>query len=380
MCAVTRAALVGLALWAAPAAAGDGDRPTVVFLDEGSAAATGDAALRAEVVAALRAQMSDLEAAELVFSEPRAAPAAEAGLRARIDRAMTAARESGAIGVFFLDATGQDLLLYLVDPSGSRVLVRRVRFGTDERAAAVESVAIIARASTAALLEGREIGMEPVPEPPRPPPAAEPERTPSPAPRRTPAAPRAARPEAPRATPERAAEHAVALGVGYVGQAYSDRMPWQSGLALGAIWRTRSGFVASVGYALLQPAEATAPGAALSVRRHPVEACAGWLLGGERLRVGPAAALVADRVTHQTLGTEPGVTAEPAGGAWVLAAGARLLGHAALGFDVRLGAGLGLDIFFNDLSYVVETPDRRTLLAPNDLRLRAELGLLVDVL
>jgi hypothetical protein len=101
---------------------------------------------------ALQAQLSDIPV-RLVFT---GGSQESAELRNLIDKGKSIAKSEDAVGVFWLDANQrEDWLLYLVDPDGERVLVRRAGPGLESLAATVEAVAVITRSSSIALLEGQ---------------------------------------------------------------------------------------------------------------------------------------------------------------------------------------------------------------------------------
>src|SRR6185503_11183674 len=133
-------------------------------------------------------------------------------------------------------AAEKDWLIYLAEPHGERVLVRRIPVGADGTVAAVEAAAVITRESTEALLAGQKIGMEPIVMP------AEPGAPPAPA---TPTQPSAPRPRTPAAPEPR---HGVVLSLAYYGDGFARRIPWQSGVRLSAVFRSSLGLYAGLGY------------------------------------------------------------------------------------------------------------------------------------
>ncbi len=115
-----------------------------------------DPAILGLILEALQAQLSDVEV-ELVFN---GGVVESSELRNLIEKGKSMAEPHDAAGVFWLDANhGENWLLYLVDPAGERVLVRRAGAGLESLTATVEAVAVITRSSSKALLDGRTIGL-----------------------------------------------------------------------------------------------------------------------------------------------------------------------------------------------------------------------------
>ena len=203
----------------------------------------------------------------------------EATLPSRIAAASLAAGdEPTTLGVLWVEADeAGNLLLHLVDPSGERMLVRRVSATPERPETAIESLAVIARGITQALLEGRAIGMEAVTK-------EEPVRPEKPPVVVTPPPPRVedTKPSRTRG-PGR-----LRLDVAYVGTIWTpdDAIQWQSGVQLGLGWRFAPGVHASLGY-LVFPAATRIEDVVLdedlradvTIARHPVRATTGYPYG-----------------------------------------------------------------------------------------------------
>ena len=150
------------------------------------------------------------------------------------------------------------------------MLVRRVAPMENDSATA-DSVAVIARSFTDALLEGRSIGLEPI-EVREVPPPPEPEPQPAPEPEET------DQPD----VPERARGR---IAADYLGQSFAPQEAWQHGVDLTAGLQLRNGAYFGLGYAVTQNFSAAAryeaAGTAVvsEVRRHPAQ-----LLGGYQYR------------------------------------------------------------------------------------------------
>jgi len=258
------AALVWLASPGAPAPA---PNPTVgtergraiVFL-------IGDEQPRAAAVAeAVRTQIADLDARLEIEPLP-----ASTELGARLVAAREQASVHRAVGVFWLEVEPDgDLLLHLVDPDGERMLVRRVQPSPESDTAAVQTVAVIARGFTSALLEGRAIGLYRV-ETTRPP-ATDDELPPL------------GGAEEPLIGP-RSRRGRLRIGAAYYGAYVAPQRDWvwQSGLATSLAWQWPVGVYAGVGYDVTRAfIAATRSEIAMTiitsqVRRNPASVIAGY--------------------------------------------------------------------------------------------------------
>lgn len=251
--------LAALLLWSGPEGVPEAAEASVEPVAQRSVVfmvAEGDETGRS-VVDAVKVQIADLEA-ELVLAE---LPASEQ-LRERLSAARTHAKAHDAVGVFWLEVEAEGtLLLHLVDPEGARMLVRRVEPSPESDTAAVQTVAVIARGFTSALLEGRSIGFYEV----------ETEVTPGTDSETAPLTET-------RVTPTRPPRGELRLGAAYYGALVAPEEPWrwQSGVAVAGAWQWPIGIYVGLGYDVTQRFEATTASEIagntieFEVRRNPI--------------------------------------------------------------------------------------------------------------
>jgi len=225
------------------------------------------------VASAIENQISDLDARLEIEPLP-----ASGQLGARLQAARTYAATHDAVGVFWLDVDDNgDLLLHLVDREGERMLVRRVQPSPDSDTAAVQTVAVIARGFTSAMLEGRSIGLYRV---------------------ETQAEPASDDELPPLGATTRTGQRGPGRGRFRIGAAYygahlapqSDWV-WQSGLAASLAWQWPVGVYAGLGYDFTQRfTTITASEVAMNtlsseVRRNPASAILGYQHGWPQHRI-----------------------------------------------------------------------------------------------
>lgn len=371
-----RAILVACAIVGASSRARAGDPPRAIVLVKtaGVPAATWEAA-----ELAIRAQLADLGVRVVEASGGDAE-----GLRATIDRATKAAGDEHAIGAFWLgaDAAG-DVLLYLAEPDGARVLVRRVKRASD--AAALEEVAIIARASTSALLEGRSIGMEPVAQPE----AATPPKPPSPPPLA--ASPPRPREDASRAAPQSPPLGSFArLGVAYAGESYAPEVMWQSGVALEAAWLvpagsslgapfTRGRMRLGAGVFVAPAIPVDAGEVAFSIARYPFQLELGYEVDLGEIGVGFEVDALVEAATRSTTRVASVLAASPDATRWTAGVAPRARVGWAIRPPLRVEAGLGLEIVPGAPRYVVALPAPEPIVSPSVVRPRVDVGLALEI-
>lgn len=275
---------------------------------------------------------------------------ANAALGDRIARAQTRASEVHAVAVFWIDpGPGGRWLVHVFDPAGNRLLVRPVDAASGHTSAAIETVAVMARDSTDALLSGDL-------------PAATPAPTPTPTP---PASP----------LPASHTTRHVRLSLAYAGQDFADRVPWQHGASLGGAWITTTGLFAGAAYTLSEGARVETP--VLFEVDRPL---ALLLFGGYRHRIGKLSLDAALGVTIDLLVRHtPGqAAATPTGDSARLEAAFsprfRLEWAISPPFGIHLGGGL--DVLFNNFSYIQRGATTETeLLRPLPARGVLEAGI-----
>jgi hypothetical protein len=249
----TQALAVAVAV--APAEDPSPERPTIVVSIDGH---TEDL-----LAAAVRAIEAHAQGVSLVVERSRL-PGAD--LRAHMREAERLAQLHGATGVFWLDLQSEDeFLLYLFEPEGLRVLVRRIPTSAADRPAAIESVGVIVGSSSEALASGETIGMTPVdPALTREP---EPESAPTPV-------PPPVEPRPPPAPAPRLWKH-LRISLAYAGTTYARNMPWQQGGALAVAAAVAPRLHVGVEYSLLAPDRIREP-IPLELWRHPIAAHVGF--------------------------------------------------------------------------------------------------------
>ncbi len=369
----------------------------VVFVDDAPATQGRSAA----VLAAIRAELVDLDVAVRIISAT-----GPPDVRARMERVAGEKSAGGrTLGALWLDLATPDLLLFIANADGTRVLIRRIRVVKGAEGAAIEEMGIVVRSTVSALLEGRAIGMEgaastptPLPQPaaqPAPPPSVLPgasasEATPPvarPVPDATfaprPAAPSARSVGAPPLAPTRS--EAASLGrlrasIDYVGTVFTSPGSWQSGLLLGARYVTSFRGYVGAGYTLFPTAAVTgADGVVLGLQERPIDAVLGYeRLVVPRVRLGGEVVLVADVATRSSQAVPSGFHSTPDATRALWAASPRLRGELRAFAGMWVGAGVGADVGLGNFAYVV-SPDTGAVVRPLPVRPRVELGVTVDL-
>lgn len=298
-----------------------------------------------------------------------------AGVRVLVEQSHLAAADLGeqiawardvgsrhqAVGVFWIDARDDELLLYLIDRSGDRVLVRTVPKDPQSPAASYEAVGVVARSITEALLAGATIGMQEVavaePEPPAP---AEPE----------------VEPIEIDVVERPSPWHRLNVTLGYRGASFADELPWLSGIGAELSARPRRAFVLGLSYAFFFPDYAQHPSIIFSVQRNAASAFAGLHAGvGRRLAVDLRGIATVDVVRQRVLEVASDLDAAPDSTRvlFSLGADARLWIYAWRGFGFF--AGVGLEVVTNPFSYVVVQEGRDVALDTHRVRGVATAGL-----
>jgi len=287
------------------------------------------------------------------------------GLREQIAWAKRAVHTYGASGVFWLDlAPGEDVVLYLVEPTGKSALVRTIPRDPEGLASTFEALGAIARSITVALLEGQTIGMKRVelPEPEGPPPAP------------TPVVEKAAEP------PRPASFHLLRLSAQYVGTTFADDVPWQSGVGVDLSVRPLPAFFLGVGYAYVFESRVVDPVATLAIQRNPIA-----LFGGFHGRFAQAIAaegevrIMVDPVRQRVLDVadmDPPLEESGASSRVLVSGGAsgRVLFFVYKGLALHLS--VGLDVVMNPFDYVVLVEGEQGVrFSPHRVRAEATAGI-----
>ncbi len=233
-----------------------------------------------ELVAALRAQLSELDVAVELSSQPFEA----SGEVSQGD----VARDS-ALAFVWLDREGENLSVHFFEAAGATLRQRRLPLrGTD--AVSLEEVAIVVRSAVSALLEREEEREEeneaPLPAPPQP------TRT----------------MEEPPASVSRPADAAPRLWValGWSGQSYAPVLPFSHGASVfGGVRPTSGRWGIGLGYSFLPAQVSARDGISVELSRHPLEAFFRIDSGSESaaFSFGGEAGLLVDWVTRRSEST-----------------------------------------------------------------------------
>jgi hypothetical protein len=177
----------------------------------------------------------------------------------RMDAMKQSAIEHRAVAVFWLDVrTADRWFLYAVDAQVEHMVLRPLVAKPDSREATIESVAVIVRATTDALLHGETLPAAVVPPLAAavvPPPAAQKAKPTTPWPVVN----------ADRNT------SALRLAAGYVGTTFAKQLKWQSGLGVRADWVWSAGPFLGLGYTFFEVAEFNRPEPIrFTLARHPI--------------------------------------------------------------------------------------------------------------
>jgi hypothetical protein len=288
----------------------------------------------------------------------------DAPLRAQVSEARSLAAAHLALAVFWLDvqaSSDKDWLIYLAEPTGSRVLVRRVPLHAEGTAASVEAVAVITRESTEALLAGQTIGMEaiasasapsgPVSEPPLVSPVV------------VPPAQRVDR------------RSGLDLSMGYYGDAYAHQVWWQSGIALGGAYHFDSGLLLGLGLVVFNDVSVSTPDVAFRVTRVPIRAAVGYRTNWRRFAFGFELRAGVEITSRHDITTDTTLTGSGDSARAVLLLSPRLRVEYRLTSVLSVYLAAGGDIGLNQFSYVSRT-DGRDLVELDPLKIRpsGELG------
>jgi hypothetical protein len=290
-------------------------------------------------------------------------------LRTQVSEARSFAAAHQAVAVFWLDAdpdAERDWLIFLAEPDGKRVLVRRIPVEKDATQAAVEAAAIITRESTEALLAGETIGMEPVPEEPRVEPAT------------TPVTPLSLEPPSakPAAAHPKPTLRPFALSLGYYGDAYADQVSWQSGIRLGAIYRWHSGLYGGVGFTRYNDVDVSDPGLAFRVSRTPFDAGGGYSYRFRKFAMGIEGRTIVELTSRHGVSATPPLAPSPDLMRAVVLLSPRFRLEYTPTDEVSIFLGFGVDFALNGFSFASRADGRlSTDLDPRRVRPSAELGI-----
>jgi hypothetical protein len=227
--------------------------------------------------------------------KPPAQPQGDGAGSAILVRSRALASERDARGVLWVGAQKGELSIHLYERGGGRLYARSVAAERGQTAAAIESLALIARSASAELLAGKVATMPQVADAPKAtpdPPAAGPSPSPvavaeapslpppqaiadaqaTPAPTLVQEAPIAApvlpAPDAPEPRPGGLGK--LEVSGGYLGSSGTHAPVWRSAFALEAGWRPTPNLTFALGYEIAPPDSAGTGAMTSSFQRHPV--------------------------------------------------------------------------------------------------------------
>jgi hypothetical protein len=344
---------------AATDAVGRADAP-VAAADDPTDDPTMSVGATAEVTRVLMLVASDREAESRTAVEAVAAMLADlpvvldvewvASLDPRFREQLAATRESavrrGARIAFWVDpATAGEVLIFVAEPGGGRVLVRMIDTEGEPDESLADIVATILRGTVEALVQGGEIGVRAPPPPPPPVVVVAPPPPPPPP-------PPVAAPPPPVAPPGPAV---LELAGAYLPYLHDGGGSVVHGVRLALGWRPIDRLQVRLAYRFVVPFERENDLAALALSPHPFELglLAHWSWGPWRLGVGGS--LAVDVLTWSLSPRRDTVRA----------VGATSRGLAAVSPEVEFGwwpsgsyglvVALGADVVFNDSASVIAT-------------------------
>jgi hypothetical protein len=242
------------------------ERPVLLLMSEDDQLGT----------AAARAIETELNDVDVKLESLAMIPTIE--LRDRIEAGERLVRERGAIGLIWIEARADGLVIHLVVADAG--MLRRPVVGLDDPSAAIETAAVIVRHFALDLLAGRPIGLTPFPTDPEPEKQPEPDPSP-PIEHQTPELPEPIEQPRPPAPLLDDRGH-FRLQAGYLGQPWIRERAWEHGVEINAGWRFALGAHVEAGVAI-SPAfevELQHPSnlgvAQLRVRRYPISIVGGW--------------------------------------------------------------------------------------------------------
>jgi hypothetical protein len=293
---------------------------------------------------------------------------AQLTLEQRIEQSRAANAEHAAIGTFWLEIRPNSAwYVYAMDsqdPNDQRLVIRRLEELPKSTEAAAESVALIVRATTDALLHGEPL--EHTPPPPAapktsPPPAAEPLRHPPPT----------------EVVIAPAARSALRIAAGYVGTTFAREVPWQNGLVVRAMWIWPAGPYLGLGYSFLPLVRRLTEDVDFRVARRPIA-----LLAGLRFPTGNftfsaelgAELELRERETTYIAGAGP-TPPTSTRSRWLPNVCPKLESEYLVTSWLGVFANLGADFVLGSFPYTYGSLDGPKLLYPHAVRLTVQVGI-----
>jgi hypothetical protein len=283
--------------------------------------------------------------------------AASGGIEQRLDLVKAAITEHAAIAAFWLEVRGNGRwFLYAVDSQVDRVVLRPLNAKPESLEALVESVAVIARATTDAVLHG-----EPLPEEARPPPPTPPSPPPA-----------TASPVLHASTPT----SALRLAAEYVGTTFARKLPWQSGFGLRADWLWSAGPYIGIGYTFFGSADFKLPSVTFTVDRYPVSVHSGLRFAVDPFVFSAELGIEIELRSRRTI-SAMGLDPDPERRRTVYSICPKLESEYAITSWLRVYTGLGLDFVLANFGYALELPERTVIVEPHWLRMTVHAGIAI---
>jgi hypothetical protein len=332
------AAAFAATLIAGSAAAADEPTPVVMI------APAADEDLSRRAAEAVGAQLADLPVTlEIEWVEQMPAE-----MRAQVDAAREVAQGRETTAVFWLDLSVPEVLLYIEEVEGGRILVRSIGSAGEGVEARLETVAVIVRGAVKSVLAGGQVGVEAPPEQPEEPPG-------------------------PTGELDVFGSYALVL--------YSSESLTLHGARLGLSARIHGWLRAYLAYRLQVPLEVQDDLVGLDVSPHPMEAgLAGRFHLGEWY-IEAAAGVVVDVVTVEVTARDDDVMTRSIDHRWLVGATPSLGVGRSLGKIASIYLAVSADVLFNEHWYAVETDGgTRTVLRPWNVRPVFRLGALFTLL
>ncbi len=189
-----------------------------------------DRAAVEHILEALRAELIDLPAS--ISADCSADPGSHPD---RVEHATSITNREGAVAAMWIEREEDELIAYYLDPTEISVRTRRIKISPSETAH-LDTLAVITRSTLDALLRARA-GRQP-PQPLAVPPKTSRKASPKPAKKNI---------EAPSHRGQ------LRLLIGYTGNRYAPRVPWQSGLDLAVSYLWPSGAYTGAAYLVTAP-------------------------------------------------------------------------------------------------------------------------------
>jgi hypothetical protein len=288
-------------------------------------------------------------------------------LEERLDAMKQTANEHRALAIFWLEIRRPDRwFLYTTDAQVERVVLRPLPAKPGNLEAAFESVAVVVRATTDALLHGEPLAAAVEPPPVAAAPAAEP------------------KPKPPEPWPTVQADgkdSALRVAASYVGTIFAKELLWQSGFGLHADWLWPAGTFVGLGYVFFPQAEFDKEGFRFQLDRHPISLRSGLrFASGPFTFTGELDAEIELRIRQKAENLAGENIAFSGARKTIISVCPRLESEFTVTAWLRLFLGVGIDFVLSNPKYeVVAEPEHmsETILAPWPVRLTLRAGIAI---